>query len=156
MPEVRSRVKFTKVTLAAAIIGLIALAGSSAFAQEPINDLPNPYRTVENWAQFPDGRAGAVAAVTVEVETAEFGAGDQAAGEQEVKEALELIGDALQIGEDVIIKKFLCAPFAIAGVIDVPAIAIEDVFPPTNTANIVIADRELAKFSDADITVTVV
>jgi len=94
-------------------------------------------------------------AVTVQVEAGSFGAGDQAAGEQQVKEALELVGDSLQIGEDVIINKFLCAPFGVAGVIDVTAIAIEDVFPPTNTSNIVIADRELATFSDADITVTV-
>jgi DNA-binding beta-propeller fold protein YncE len=32
----------------------------------PVNDLPNPYRTIENWAQIPDGRMGAVAAVAID------------------------------------------------------------------------------------------
>ncbi len=34
--------------------------------QAPVNDLPNPYRTVENWAQIPDGRMGSVAAVAID------------------------------------------------------------------------------------------
>lgn len=94
-------------------------------------------------------------AVTVRVDSDVFGAGDQTAGEQEVKEAIEAVGDALTIGEDVIINKFLCAPFGVAGVIDVTAMAIEDTSPPTNTSNISIDDREIATFSDADMTVTV-
>jgi len=94
-------------------------------------------------------------AVTVVVDSDMFGGGIQAAGEQEIKEAIEAVGDALQIGEDVIINKFLCAPFGVAGVIDVTAMAIEDTFPPTNTSNIPIADREIATFSDADMSVTV-
>ena len=94
-------------------------------------------------------------AVTVRVEPDTFGGGIQSAGEQEVKEAIEAVGDALTIGEDVIINKFLCAPFGVAGVVDVTAIAIEDTSPPTNTSNIAIADREIATFSDADMTVTV-
>ena len=32
----------------------------------PVNDLPNPYRSIENWAQMPDGRAGSVAAVAID------------------------------------------------------------------------------------------
>jgi len=32
----------------------------------PVNNLPNPYRTIENWAHMPDGRAGSVAAVAVD------------------------------------------------------------------------------------------
>jgi DNA-binding beta-propeller fold protein YncE len=66
MPNLRS---VLGVALAVAIFGLIALPGGKAFTQAdpaPINDLPNPYRTVKDWAQFPDGRAGAVAAVTVD------------------------------------------------------------------------------------------
>lgn len=94
-------------------------------------------------------------AVTIFVDTAAFGAGDAVAGEQEVKEAIEAVGDALQIGEDVVINQFLCAPLGVTGVVDVTAIAIDDITPPVNTSNIVIGDRELATFSDADITVTV-
>jgi len=44
-------------------------AGGKAFAQAdvtPVNDLPNPYRTIENWAQLPDGRTGAIAAAAVD------------------------------------------------------------------------------------------
>ena len=51
-----SRVRFT---LAVAAIVMIAASGVRARAQAsspPRNDLPNPYRTVENWAQLPDGR----------------------------------------------------------------------------------------------------
>ena len=43
----------------AAGIAIIAVSGTSARAQAsypPPNDLPNPYRTVLNWAQLPDGR----------------------------------------------------------------------------------------------------
>jgi sugar lactone lactonase YvrE len=37
---------------------LLALSGSGqkARAESPTNSLPNPYRTVENWAHLPDGR----------------------------------------------------------------------------------------------------
>ncbi len=34
----------------------------------PVNDIPNPYRTIENWAQIPDSRVGAVAAVCTDID----------------------------------------------------------------------------------------
>src|SRR5258708_13049768 len=40
-------------------IAILAVSGVNAQAQasySPPNDLPNPYRTVVNWAQLPDGR----------------------------------------------------------------------------------------------------
>ena len=40
-------------------IAILAISGVNARAQAsypPPNDLPNPYRTVTNWAQLPDGR----------------------------------------------------------------------------------------------------
>src|ERR1700674_6058814 len=40
-------------------IAILAISGADARAQAsypPPNDLPNPYRTVLNWAQLPDGR----------------------------------------------------------------------------------------------------
>ena len=54
-------------------IALCAFAGAILSAQPgippsyaPPNDLPNPYRTVLNWAQFPDGRKwGSTAGVSV-------------------------------------------------------------------------------------------
>lgn len=94
--------------------------------------------------------------VDVSVTKSTYGGGDQVAGDTQVKEAIRAVGNALQIGEDIFINKFLCAPFDVAGVVDVTVIKIEDTFPPTNTANIVIADRDLATFSTADIVVNVV
>jgi len=48
-------------------IASIALS-DSAFAQTaPTNSLPNPYRSIENWGQLPDGRAwGSTSAVAID------------------------------------------------------------------------------------------
>lgn len=93
--------------------------------------------------------------IDVTVDQVAFGGGNQAAGEQQVKEALKALGDSLQIGEDVIIMQFACAAIKVTGVIDVTSTKIEDVTPPTNTANIPIADRDYATFSTSDIVVNV-
>jgi len=78
-------------------------------------------------------------------------------GIDQVKQAIVDLGDALQIADDVIILKFRCTPLdSVAGVIDVPVIKIEDTFPPLNTANIIVALRELAVFDTSRITVTVI
>ena len=48
--------------------GLVSVmfANSSA-TMAPVNDLPNPYRTVEGWAKLPDGRAwGSTSAVDID------------------------------------------------------------------------------------------
>lgn len=66
MPHAR-RVRFTLVV---AIVATIALSGGRAYTQgkvEPINDLPNPYQTVENWAKMPEGRTwGSTSAVEID------------------------------------------------------------------------------------------
>jgi sugar lactone lactonase YvrE len=52
-----SRREFIKTT--AATVAMMAACAERGFAQAssaPRNDLPNPYRTVRNWAQLPDGR----------------------------------------------------------------------------------------------------
>src|SRR5690606_25561177 len=47
--------------LAAAIVAAAQLP-----AQEPVNDRPNPYRTIEGWAKLPDGRTwGSTSAVAI-------------------------------------------------------------------------------------------
>ena len=57
--------------VASAMVGaaLIVTARSVAVAQanmQPVNDLPNPYQTVEGWAKLPDGRAwGSTSAVAI-------------------------------------------------------------------------------------------
>src|SRR5574338_778100 len=52
------------------IMGIAALcAAAPAIAQAtqpPVNDLPNPYQTIEGWAKLPDGRAwGSTSAVAI-------------------------------------------------------------------------------------------
>lgn len=91
--------------------------------------------------------------VDIDATASIFGGGSQVLGEQQVREAIKATGDVLQIGEDVIILRFKCAPLDVAGVVDVTSIDIEDTFPPSNTLNIVILDRELATFSISDIVV---
>ena len=57
-----------KLFAATAAILLVLSAVSVVEAQvEPTNSLPNPYRTIENWAKLPEGRAwGSTAGVTVD------------------------------------------------------------------------------------------
>jgi sugar lactone lactonase YvrE len=62
-----NRVRFV---LGAAIVAVLVLSGGKAFTQnnvQPVNDLPNPYQTVENWAKMPEGRTwGATSAVDID------------------------------------------------------------------------------------------
>ena len=51
------------------LAALLATAASTAYDQavEPTNSLPNPYRSLENWAKLPDGRTwGSTSAVDVD------------------------------------------------------------------------------------------
>jgi hypothetical protein len=91
----------------------------------------------------------------ITVDTATFGGGDAIAGVEQVKQALKAEGDTLQIGDDVVILRFGCAPLVVTGVVDVTLMQVEDIFPPTNTANIVIPPRDIATFSTADMVINV-
>lgn len=93
--------------------------------------------------------------VDVTVDLALFGGGDSAAGVQQVKDAIALVGSTQSIGDDVIILKYQCIPLGIAGVIKVPSMKIENTFPPTNTADITILPRQVATFDTADMVVNV-
>jgi len=56
-------------TLGFAIFAVIALAAGMAYDQAgaPTNALPNPYRSIENWAKMPDGRTwGSTSGVDVD------------------------------------------------------------------------------------------
>lgn len=47
------------------VVGVLATTPSQG--QAPVNDLPNPYRTIEGWARMPEGRTwGATSAVAVD------------------------------------------------------------------------------------------
>jgi len=76
-------------------------------------------------------------------------------GVDQIKVAMKLFGDAIQVGEDVIALQFKCVPLDIAGVIDVTIFLIDDVDPPVSSANIVIDYREIATFDTGDMDVTV-
>jgi sugar lactone lactonase YvrE len=56
--------------LSAAFVAAIGVAGAWLHAQEssqPVNNLPNPYRQIENWAKLPTGRTiGAASAIDVD------------------------------------------------------------------------------------------
>ncbi len=63
------RYVFRLGVMLAACFAILAVATLNAQAQKsypPWNDLPNPYRTVTNWAQLPDGRKwGATSGVAI-------------------------------------------------------------------------------------------
>ena len=51
---------------AVVILGLATSAAQGQTTTKPINDLPNPYQTVEGWAKLPDGRGwGSTSAVAI-------------------------------------------------------------------------------------------
>ncbi|MBV8838171.1 MAG: hypothetical protein JO000_16680, partial [Alphaproteobacteria bacterium] len=57
----------TGFRIAISAIALVMLP-DLAFAQTtPTNSLPNPYRSIENWGQLPDGRTwGSTSAVAID------------------------------------------------------------------------------------------
>ncbi len=58
------------ITSVLPIVAGFALSGAIGHTQgsvQPVNDLPNPYQTIANWAQMPEGRTwGATSAVDVD------------------------------------------------------------------------------------------
>ena len=76
-------------------------------------------------------------------------------GVDQIKTALKNLGDAQQIGEDVIALRYECVPLTIAGVVDVSDFNIGTAPSPSGDANITIALRELARFDTSNFAVTV-
>jgi hypothetical protein len=61
-----SRMKALFVS-ALVVASLIAGSANSQDSGSPVNDLPNPYKTIEGWAKLPDGRTwGATSAVEID------------------------------------------------------------------------------------------
>src|SRR5713101_3125589 len=61
------RVRFTLVVAIAAGFATSAGTAYTRNQVQPVNDLPNPYQTVENWAKMPEGRTwGATSAVEID------------------------------------------------------------------------------------------
>jgi DNA-binding beta-propeller fold protein YncE len=55
-----------KATLTCSVVTLAFTLANGQSAPAPVNDAPNPYRTVENWAQLPAGRMwGSTSAVDI-------------------------------------------------------------------------------------------
>jgi len=65
-----SHARRVRFTVALAIIASLAVSAGTAHSQnsaQPINDLPNPYQTIEGWARMPEGRTwGATSAVEID------------------------------------------------------------------------------------------
>jgi len=60
------RLRFAIAVVVAAMCGALGISGHGQTSYPPPNDAPNPYKTVTNWAQLPDGRKwGSVASVDV-------------------------------------------------------------------------------------------
>ena len=76
-------------------------------------------------------------------------------GVDQIKAALKNLGDAQQIGEDVIALRYECVALTIAGVVDVSDFNIGTAPSPSGDANITIALRELARFDTSNFAVTV-
>jgi uncharacterized phage protein gp47/JayE len=76
-------------------------------------------------------------------------------GDTQIKEALINLGDAQQVGEDVVALQYQCAPLTIAGVEDVTDFIIDEttIPPGTNESNITIEAREIATFDTSRIEV---
>lgn len=79
------------------------------------------------------------------------GSGDH----EEVKAAIAAAGNAMGISTDIIALVLQAAPLTVAGVVDVPSIAIGFGPAPTSDANLTIELRERGLFSTANIEVTV-
>jgi sugar lactone lactonase YvrE len=61
-----TRLRFKLMMGLLAMPVMFASAAHTQVGVQPVNDLPNPYRTVENWAKMPEGRTwGATSAVDV-------------------------------------------------------------------------------------------
>lgn len=75
-------------------------------------------------------------------------------GEQQIKDALAALGDALEPGDTVVYERFQAEVFSISGVVDCPVFKIDDTDPPTGTSNITFDIRELATFDTGDIDLT--
>jgi len=61
-----------RLRLLVPIVTLVALSGAAALTQsktQPVNERPNPYRTVENYFKLPEGRTwGSTSAVDVDID----------------------------------------------------------------------------------------
>ncbi len=74
-------------------------------------------------------------------------------GVTQIKNAVKAHGDALGAGGDVITSAFYPTLFEISGVLDVVSILVGFSDPPTLSANLTIAAREIASFDTANIDV---
>lgn len=76
-------------------------------------------------------------------------------GDQQIKDALKALIDALQVGDSVIYERMQAEVFAISGVVDSTLFYLDRDAPGTGTSNIVldVLDRELAVNDTGDIIV---
>ena len=69
---------FITLTVAVAAFPLLGLAQPD---MEPVNNLPNPYQTIEGWAKMPEGRSwGSTSAVDIDPDGASIWVGERCGG----------------------------------------------------------------------------
>jgi len=77
-------------------------------------------------------------------------------GIEDVKLALVQKGDTLGIGDDVIVLPLRASPLSVPGVVDVYSFEVDTVTPPVNVNNLMISNRQRARFDTSRVTVAVV
>jgi len=72
---------WTNVLVAVSVKGASGATGQATGANAPVNSAPNPYRTIEGWAQLPSGRAwGSLSAVDVDRDGTSIWVADRCGG----------------------------------------------------------------------------
>jgi uncharacterized phage protein gp47/JayE len=75
-------------------------------------------------------------------------------GDDQIKERLKALGDALVLGETLIYERFQAELFAVSGVVDSTTFYVDKGAPGTGTSNLTFTRRQLATFDTADMDIT--
>jgi hypothetical protein len=63
----RRQKRYVALPFLALVLSLSSVRAQDKRSSTPVNDLPNPYQTVEHWAKFPEGRIwGSTSAVEID------------------------------------------------------------------------------------------
>lgn len=93
--------------------------------------------------------------IDVTVDPLLYGDGNEPIGNQLVAEALADFGQALGIGQNILMTLFECQALEIQGVLNVTGLRIDTFAPPVNTADIIVPFRQSSLFDTSRVTVNV-
>ncbi|MEX0912441.1 MAG: peptidyl-alpha-hydroxyglycine alpha-amidating lyase family protein [Gemmatimonadota bacterium] len=81
---------------AVAVLAVFPISAIGQADMAPTNDLPNPYRSIENWAQMPEGRTwGSTSAVDVDIDGVSVWVAERCSGNR---------GACMETGLDPVVK----------------------------------------------------